>query len=61
MATKSILKTIVIKERHAANSFANALEKAKMNNPKPVEMSKPVKHLHKDQLLEIFSQHVNRH
>ena len=42
MATKSILKSINIRTRNAAELFARAMEKAYAQKVVPVKMSRPV-------------------
>lgn len=60
MATKSIIKTIVIKEKHAARVFADALNKAEKIKSKPVTISKTVKSIDKSKIKEMFSDYDYR-
>lgn len=60
MATKSIIKSIVIKEKHAARSFADALEKAAKKTTEPVNVTKTVKVISKNKIKELFADYDHR-
>ena len=54
MATKSILKTIYIKDRRAARRLVSALEHVSEKAGQNVEVSRSVKELDKDDIQKIF-------
>lgn len=54
MATKSILKSVNIRNRAAANALANAIEHAKERKNAPVKMSRPVSDATEDEIKEMF-------
>lgn len=54
MATNSILRSINIKEKHAARMFVYALENAKGKKSKEVTISKKVVYPDKGQIASIF-------
>lgn len=54
MATKSILKTIEIKDKSIGELFVNALIKSENTNGKKVELSKKCTELKGDSVKEFF-------
>ncbi|WP_170253905.1 hypothetical protein [Acetobacterium paludosum] len=54
MATKSILKSIDIKDRRLCRQFVNALKNAKGKRSITVEMSKPVREVHGKDIKTLF-------
>ena len=54
MATKSILKTIMLKKPKAAQSLVSALENADGKKSKPVTMSRTYKELNKEDIRKMF-------
>lgn len=59
MATKSILKTVNIKNRQDCISLVNALEHAKDKKAQDVVMSRAYKVATKDDVLKIFGKFGN--
>jgi len=57
MATKSILKSVDIKDRRLCRQFASALEHAKGKQSISVEMSKPVREVRGKDIKKIFESH----
>lgn len=55
MATKSILKTVYIKDNNAARRLASALENAHGKKSKTVTYSRPVSEASRDSIKKIFS------
>ncbi len=54
MATKSILKTINIRDNKTARNFVNALEKAKSNPGKDVKYTRKCTEITGDKIKEFF-------
>lgn len=54
MATKSILKTIEIRNKHEGNTFICALEKAEEKTPLPITLTKPVNTVPDHQIKEFL-------
>ena len=54
MATKSILKDVIIRDKKASSSFISALEHAQRRKPTNVNMSKQFSVLNKDEISKIF-------
>lgn len=54
MATKSILKTIHIKERSSANALVNALESASGKTTKDVTMKRSYSEASRDDIRKMF-------
>ena len=54
MATKSILKTVHIKDSESARRLANALEYAKGKHAREVTMSRMVSEASRDEIRAIF-------
>lgn len=54
MATKSILKNIVFRDKKSAGMFIRALDKAQTKSAKPVEISKTVNYVQPDQIDKLF-------
>ena len=54
MATKSILKDVVIKDRHLASSFINALESAETHPYKRPEKTLEVQEASKETIKDLF-------
>lgn len=56
MATKSFLKSIIIKDRKSADKFINALERAENKKAKKVRIDKMVENVSNgEQIRKIFS------
>jgi len=55
MATKSILKNINIKGRNQTLRLVKALEQAEKHHGEPVEMSRTVDTVKKDDILDFFN------
>ena len=60
MATKSILKTIMLKKPKAAQSLVSALENADGKSSKKVTMSRTYKELNKDDVKKMFGANDGR-
>lgn len=58
MATKSILKTIHIKERNSANALVRALENAKGKTAKDVVMKRSYSEASRDDIHKMFGVHL---
>ena len=54
MATKSILKSVNIKNKGAALSLARAMENAHSKKSIPVKMSRPVSEATEDEIMQMF-------
>ncbi len=54
MATKSILKSINIRTRNAAESLARAMENAHTKKSTPVKMSRPVSDASDEDIRKMF-------
>lgn len=54
MATKSIFKNVVIKDRQLARNLASALENAQNKKNKPVTLSKSCIGIKKDQIKDFW-------
>lgn len=54
MATKSILKSVNIKNKGAALSLARAMENAHTRHGNPVNMSRPVSEASEDEIRKMF-------
>lgn len=54
MATKSILKTIDIKDKHLAHMFASALEHSENSKDNPVKISRECVELKGDDVRKFF-------
>lgn len=55
MATKSILKSVVFRDKRNASRFIKAVEKAKTVKSKPVSFSKTVNFVQPEQIDRLFS------
>ena len=54
MATKSVLKSVMIKDRRAAHSLVKALENASGKQSQDVTMSRTCKELNKSDIQKMF-------
>lgn len=54
MATKSVLKNIMIKDRRSAHDFVKALEHASGKQSKDVTISRTCKEMNKDDIRKMF-------
>lgn len=54
MATKSILKTIEIKNKNFGHTFVEALEKSKTSTSKVVELTRKCTEIKGDKIKEFF-------
>ena len=54
MATKSILKSVNIRNKGAAERFAAAMETAHLKKSQPVKMSRPVSEATDDEIRKMF-------
>lgn len=60
MATKSILKTVLIKDSRAAGSLVRALENAKEKTAKEVKISRPCSEASRTDIQKMFPQQNGR-
>lgn len=60
MATKSILKTVYIKDNEAAKRLANALENASQKSSRQVTFSRSVSPATKKEIHDMFDQEAAR-
>ena len=60
MATKSILKTVHIKERKSASALVNALENAKGKSAQKVEFKRMPSDASRDEIREMFGARNDR-
>lgn len=56
MATKSILKSIVVKDKKSGSALVNALESAKGKHSKDVNFSKAVRTADDDMIKKMFGE-----
>lgn len=56
MATKSIYKNIVIKDKKLTNNLVFALENAEQKRSKDVKLSKSFREIKKEQIKELFGE-----
>jgi hypothetical protein len=54
MATKSILKTIVIKDERPARRFLSAMENSKGKKSEPIKQSRPYSYANADEIRAMF-------
>lgn len=57
MATKSILKTVNIKERKMGHALVEALERSQEAKPKSVKLSKPCREIKGSNIRELFGEY----
>ena len=60
MATRSILKNIVFKDRKFCHSLISALEHSKDQKGKEVKLTRQVRNLDKDDIIKIFGDKNDR-
>lgn len=60
MATRSILKNIVVKDRKFCHSLISALEHSKDQKGKEVKLTRQVRNLDKDDIIKIFGDKNDR-
>lgn len=60
MATKSVLKTILIKDRRSADSLVTALENASGKKSKDVTVSRTCRELGREEIQKIFGEKNGR-
>ncbi len=60
MATKSVLKTILIKDRRSASSLVTALENASGKKSKDVTVSRTCRELGREEIKNIFGEKNGR-
>ena len=60
MATKSILKTVYIKDNDAAKRLANALENAAQKSSEPVNYKRSVSTASRKEIREMFIEETSR-